>query len=243
MSPETSRNPDDTTSLEESTAAKKPKLRSIEGGGETTPKKTGHLKEVKEAAKDAHTAVKDVRSKIEKRLGWSFAEEPVEELPMWKTPPYILRDMTHGTVTNLIRRKWEVSAPAVKAMGAGFQTLWQPLRHPLKTLIRPDKYMLHPLKATTSMIRAYKNFGVKTPTKGPWELYKGVIQNPVERINHKVAKIPAVGKVLSTTTNAVAKTVGWPLHKFNNLGERIGSPFDRADDWVTQKRQQHTKAA
>lgn len=182
---------------------------------------------LRERYNDASTKVLGIRDKVKT---WLFEERAVEEVPWYKLPVEILRRQFNGTIKNLLRRKYEAGGKTVDAMVESVQTGVQPIIHPLKTVARVDKYLTHPLRASTSSLLAGRNMTSHAVTAGADELYEGVIAQPVELIGHKIAKIPAIGEALASTANGVAKVMGWPLKGLRWIEETLFSPVEKIDD-------------
>jgi hypothetical protein len=216
------------------------------------PKDDKHPDKAHDAAHDdtkhgkdaAHPAASGKPSEfaIEARAAWERAKhttggflmnekEPVQEVSLLKTPLYIIRDWVKGSVGNVLRRGKEIIQPAAATLEAGWNTVSKPFLSPMKTLFHPIKYLANIPRIVTAGTRTIKNF-YKAPFSGTNEAYQGIVQDPLERVDYKVAKLGKVGRGIATFNNKVANVLGWPLRTIDDIAKWGTDWIDDADNYI-----------
>ncbi|MFA6918028.1 MAG: hypothetical protein WC285_04350 [Candidatus Gracilibacteria bacterium] len=164
--------------------------------------------------------------------GWLMAEkQPVQEVHALLTPIYIIGDWVRGSIGNVFRRGKEVISPAINMAEAAWETVSSPFKSPVKTLFHPIKYAANIPRIFTAGARAGKNL-YKAAFTGANEAYQGIIQDPLERVDYKIAKIPKIGEIMATTGNKVANVMGWPLRALDGAARWATDWIDRSDDYM-----------
>ena len=183
-----------------------------------------------EFAREAHAAWERAKHSTG---GWLMAEkEPVQEVSFLKTPFYIIRDWVKASVGNVLRRGKEVVMPAKNALESAWNTVSKPFTAPAHTLFHPIKYLANIPRIATATVRAVKNL-YKAPLTGVNEAYQEGIQNPIERVGYKLAKVPpkSVTSMTAGFSNKVANVLGWPLRAVDGVAKWATNWWDDVDDY------------
>lgn len=158
-------------------------------------------------------------------------KEPIEEVSGLKTPIYMIRDWVNATVGNVLRRGKEIIQPAGAALEAGWNTISKPFLSPVKTLFHPIKYLSNIPRIGTAGLKAMKNL-YKAPVSAANEGYQGLVQDPLERVDYKVAKLGKVGRGIATFNNKVASVLGWPMRTVDDIAKWATNWIDDADQYI-----------
>ncbi|MBI4232282.1 hypothetical protein HY605_03545, partial [Candidatus Peregrinibacteria bacterium] len=101
-------------------------LDSAKKGGEKAFAEAG------KAVKEVQQTAKSLREKFKSFLGFDYFGSDDRK---W------YKDLWHGSVTNVLRRSSEATDATISALDSSFYSIWQPIKSPLKTVFRFDKYM------------------------------------------------------------------------------------------------------
>jgi len=145
------------------------------------------------------------------------------------TPVKMVKSMIRGSVTNVLKRAAEVASPVIDAGEAAFYTVTSPILHPIETADNFSDYLSHPKRIITSTAKAVKNV-LKAPFTLANEAYQGMVQRPLEQLNHKVKKFPLIGGLIAGVSNTVAKVLGWPLKTLDKFAKGATSWVDELDE-------------
>jgi len=152
-----------------------------------------------------------------------------KEVSGWMTPVAMTKSMIRGSVTNVLKRAGESISPLIDAGEAAFYTVTSPILHPIETADNFGEYLSHPKRIITATARAVKNV-LKAPITLANEAYQGIVQRPLEQLNHKVKKIPLIGGIIAGTSNLAAKVLGWPLKFMDRKAKEWTTWIDEADE-------------
>jgi len=161
-----------------------------------------------------------------------------KEVSGWMTPVAMTKSMIRGSVTNVLKRSAEIVSPLVDAGEAAFHTITSPILHPIETADNFKDYLSHPKRIITATARAVKNV-LKAPFTLANEAYQGIVQRPLEQLNHKIKKIPVIGPITSWVSNSVAKVVGWPLKFMDRKAKEWTAWIDEADERTKSQQAGH----
>lgn len=191
------------------------------------------MSEAGKAMKEVQATAKTVRDRYKAYLGFDYFEKnPVEEQRFWQHAGSGLKDTFHGTVTNVLRRGSEASEATFQALDSSMYSIWRPLRHPLQTIFRFDKYLVGGIgRMTVNSASVFNNYLVRPLTKGIHELYQGIWQRPWERLSDTTSNVPVLGAVtgvISKVQNGIGSVLEWPA----NLNDKFKAKMDSANTWM-----------
>lgn len=165
--------------------------------------------------------------------GWLMAEKnPVEEVSLIKTPFYIIRDLVRGSIGNTLRRSREVLDPLKGFFISAKNLITSPFKAKETPIFHPIKYLSNIPRIVTATAKSIKNL-LKSPIAATDEAYQDIIQNPIERIDYKVKKIPPkkITGLIAKFNNGITKALGWPLRTINRISKGVTDWIDDIDGY------------
>lgn len=156
-----------------------------------------------------------------------FEEKPPEETGIVKTPFYAAGHIIDGTALNVARRAVEITEPQVESLAAGIRLTIGNVLSPIQALLHPIQRILKPsVRAITGQIKALVNTAL-APIRAADDIVDRTIENTVNQVNFKIAKIPLLGALIEKPTNFVTKIASGITGKIRETLDWIASPVDK----------------